>query len=83
MPFVQIDKVVHFYTVQEADNAPALVLCGDQDLATPPELARELAEAVFDSKFSTVEGAAHISCVEQPELFSRLMINILQEKNIA
>ena len=62
---------------------PTLVLCGDQDLATPPQLAQELAGAIPDAKFYLVEGAAHISCVEQPKLFSRLMIDFLQEKNRA
>ncbi len=28
---------------------------------------------------SLVEDAAHISCVEQPEMFSRLLINFLEE----
>ena len=61
-----------------AISRPTLVLCGDQDLATPPDLARELAEAVAGAKFSLIEGAAHISCVEQPELFSRRVINFLE-----
>ena len=57
---------------------PALVLCGDQDLATPPALARELAEAVSGAEYSLIKDAAHISCVEQPELFSRRVINFLK-----
>ena len=62
-----------------AIRRPTLVLCGDQDLATPPDLARRLAEAVAGAKFSLIEGAAHISCVEQPELFSRLLIDFWEE----
>lgn len=58
---------------------PTLVLCGDHDLATPPDLARELAEAVAGAKFSLIEGAAHISCVEQPESFSQLLIDFWEE----
>jgi len=59
-------------------NRPTLVLCGDQDLATPPGLARELADAISGAKLSLIEGAAHITCVEQPELFSRLVFNFLE-----
>jgi 3-oxoadipate enol-lactonase len=62
---------------------PSLVLCGDQDLATPPSLARELADAISGAKFSLIEGAAHISCVEQPESFSRLVIDFWEEINHA
>jgi pimeloyl-ACP methyl ester carboxylesterase len=61
-----------------AINRPTLVLCGDQDLAAPPDLAPKLAGAVAGAEFSLIEGAAHISCVEQPELFSRRMINPLE-----
>lgn len=58
---------------------PTLVLCGDQDLATPPELAAKLAEAISGAGFSQIEDAAHISCVEQPAIFARLVINFLEE----
>jgi pimeloyl-ACP methyl ester carboxylesterase len=61
-----------------AINRPTLVLCGDQDLAAPPALAQELDEAVAGAEFSLIEGAAHISCVEQPELFSRRVIDFLE-----
>ena len=62
-------------------HQPTLVLCGDRDLATPPVLAQELAAAIPDAKFALVESAAHISCVEQPELFAHLMTNFLREIN--
>ncbi len=60
-------------------SLPTLVLCGDQDMATPPELSRELADTVTGAKLSLVENAAHISCVEQPEAFSRLMLHFLED----
>jgi len=62
-----------------AISRPTLVLCGDQDLATSPDLARELAGAVAGAEFSLIDGAAHISCVEQPELLSRRVINFLED----
>jgi len=58
---------------------PTLVLCGDRDLATPPELGVKLAEAITGAGFSLIEDAAHISCVEQPAIFARLVINFLEE----
>jgi 3-oxoadipate enol-lactonase len=62
-----------------AIRRPTLVLCGDQDQATPSDLARELAEAIDGARFSLIEGAAHISCVEQPESFARLLIDFWEE----
>ena len=47
-------------------------------MAKPPELAGKLADANTGAKFSSVEDAAHISCVEQPAIFSRLVINFLE-----
>ena len=64
-------------------DRPTLVLCGDRDLATPPELAAKLADAIPDAIFSLVEDAAHISCVEQPEIFSRSLIKFLEENSSA
>ncbi|CAB1058110.1 Beta-ketoadipate enol-lactone hydrolase (EC [Olavius sp. associated proteobacterium Delta 1] len=59
-------------------DRPTLVLCGDQDMATPPELAGKLADAITGAKFTLIENAAHISCVEQPEIFSRLLLDFVE-----
>ena len=48
---------------------PTLVLCGAEDIATPPELGRELAELISGAQFSLIENAAHLPCIEQPEAF--------------
>ena len=64
-------------------DRPTLVLCGDRDLATPPELGAKLADAIPGAIFSLVEDAAHISCVEQPERFSSLLLNFLERISIA
>jgi len=47
-------------------QAPALVLCGDQDLATPPSLGRELAAALPNAHFDLIEDAGHLPSLEQP-----------------
>jgi 3-oxoadipate enol-lactonase len=59
-------------------DRPTLVLCGDQDMATPPELAAKLADAIPGAKLSLIDDAAHISCVEQPEIFSQLLLNFVE-----
>lgn len=46
---------------------PCLGLCGDQDMATPPDLVREVTDLIPDSRFELIRGAGHIPCVEQPE----------------
>jgi 3-oxoadipate enol-lactonase len=68
--------------LREAANSiyqPSLVMSGDQDLATPPELARELVNAIGTANFTLIKDAAHITCVEQPETFSRRVIRFCEE----
>jgi 3-oxoadipate enol-lactonase len=50
--------------------ARTLVLTGTEDLATPPALGRQLAEALPNAKFDTIEGAGHLACLERPELLA-------------
>jgi 3-oxoadipate enol-lactonase len=61
---------------------PTLVLCGDQDIATPPDMARELAHIIPNARLSLIPGAAHISCVEQPDVMATQIMTFLREVNI-
>jgi 3-oxoadipate enol-lactonase len=58
---------------------PSLVICGDQDIATPPDLARELAGIIPGARLFLVPGAGHISCVEQPEVMATQIRQFLRE----
>lgn len=48
-------------------RAPTLVLCGAEDRATPPDRSREIASAIPGAELVLVEGAGHLSTIEQPE----------------
>jgi 3-oxoadipate enol-lactonase len=61
---------------------PTLVLCGDQDIATPPAMARELAGLVPNARVSLIPGAGHISCVEQPAVMAAQISEFLREVQI-
>lgn len=65
-----------------AITKPTLVLCGDQDIATPPELGRALAEAIPGAKFSLIPEAAHLSCIEQPEVMAKMLLEFFKEANL-
>jgi 3-oxoadipate enol-lactonase len=45
---------------------PTLVVVGDQDGSTPPELMRSMADLLPGARFEIIADAAHIPCVEQP-----------------
>lgn len=57
--------------------APTLVLVGAQDAGTPEAMARVLAEGIPDARLQVIEQAAHLSNVEQPAVFNRLVLDFL------
>lgn len=53
--------------------APTLVVVGDQDGSTPPDLVRSMADLIPGAGFEIIPGAGHIPCVEQPaDLVARM-----------
>ncbi len=48
---------------------PTLVMVGSLDQTTPPELARELAQAIPRARFHEVAGAGHCPQIENPAQF--------------
>lgn len=55
--------------VLEALDAPSLVLVGEHDKLTPPDVAAKLAVTLRHATSERVEGAGHLPPVEQPEDF--------------
>lgn len=58
-------------------DCPALVIVGDQDQGTTPEQAREIQRNLPGAQLAIIESAAHISNVEQPEAFTRVLLDFL------
>ncbi len=65
-----------------AIDKPTLVLCGEQDIATPPEMARQLASVIPKARLRMIPAAAHISCVEQPGHMAEEIKTFLREVHI-
>jgi 3-oxoadipate enol-lactonase/4-carboxymuconolactone decarboxylase len=60
-----------------AVRAPTLVLAGARDPVTPPATALALHEAIPDSAFVVLAGAAHLANIEQPERFTAAVLDHL------
>jgi pimeloyl-ACP methyl ester carboxylesterase len=58
-----------------AIKCPTLVLVGDGDEATPPELAREIAGAIRGARLSIIADCGHLSTLEQPERVTAALID--------
>ena len=56
---------------------PALVLVGDSDLGTPRPMSEEIVRALPRSRLHVIPGAAHLSNVEQPTEFNRVLRQFL------
>ena len=48
-------------------KCPTLVLVGDSDAATPPELSKEMADAIPGARLVIVKDCGHLSTIEQPQ----------------
>jgi 3-oxoadipate enol-lactonase len=64
-----------------AVTAPTLVVVGEQDLLTPPWIAREVADAIPGARFEVILGAgsSHVVPIERPDEFNRLVSDFLAE----
>jgi pimeloyl-ACP methyl ester carboxylesterase len=56
---------------------PALVVTGEEDTVTGPEVGRGLAAAIPDARFLLVEGAGHLSSMERPEVVNEALLDFL------
>jgi 3-oxoadipate enol-lactonase len=56
-----------------------LILCGAEDLATPPNVVRGLTEIIKGSLYREIEGVAHLPCVENPAATASAMNSFLKD----
>jgi 3-oxoadipate enol-lactonase len=60
-------------------RVPTLVLVGDQDLVTPADLSSELFDLIPDARMQVITGAGHLTNLEKPEEFNRIVAQFLDE----
>lgn len=81
------DRQAHAYLQFDAVDrlggikAPTLVIVGQQDLLTPPWVAREVADGIPGARFEIVagDGSSHVLPLERPDEFNQLVMNFLAE----
>lgn len=54
-------------------RCPVQLIVGRQDALTPPDLMREMADAIPESQYNVVENCGHLSPLEQPDEVTKLM----------
>jgi pimeloyl-ACP methyl ester carboxylesterase len=58
-------------------DRPALVVCGDADLLTPPEHSREMAALLPRARLEILEPCGHLLTLEQPDRVAALLLGWL------
>jgi pimeloyl-ACP methyl ester carboxylesterase len=58
-------------------SVPTLVITGEEDTVTGPEIGRELAAGIPGARFLLVEEAGHLSNLEQPEIVNEALLDFL------
>lgn len=79
-PYAQACAAVAGIALHETNpliRCPALVIGGTLDAATPMALSEEIAAGIAGAELAHI-AAAHISCVEQPEVFAQLLDGFIQ-----
>jgi 3-oxoadipate enol-lactonase len=56
-----------------AIDVSTLVLVGDQDLVTPPDLSNALVDLIPDARMQVIQGAGHLGNLEKPAEFNRMV----------
>jgi len=64
-------------------DAPALVLTGSEDIVTPPEGGRRVADALLNGRFVLLDGLGHLPYVEAPEHFNAVLSDFLADQERA
>ena len=62
-----------------AIDVPTLVLCGSDDLVTPPALSQALTQLIPGAQSELIDSAGHISNLEQPEAFNAIVGSFLHD----
>jgi 3-oxoadipate enol-lactonase len=58
---------------------PALVLCGEEDNLTTPDVMMGMADKIHNSEFYTIPRAGHLSPIENPDAVNKHIENFLKK----
>ena len=62
-------------------EAPTLILAGERDSGSTPEMAVALADAIPGGEARIMPGVHHLAPIEEPDLFSNALLEFLNQEN--
>ena len=60
-------------------NVPTLIVCGAEDMATPPDESRLMHARIAGSTLEIIEGAGHLSSMERPAAVNHVISEFLAQ----
>ncbi len=63
----------------EKIKIPTLVICGEEDKLSPPEVMKSMADKIKSSEFVLIPKAAHMTPIENPEAVSKAILSFLKK----
>jgi pimeloyl-ACP methyl ester carboxylesterase len=60
-------------------KAPTLVVVGEDDIITPPDESRQLADGITSAELCIIEMAGHFPMLERPAVFNPLLRKFLSK----
>jgi pimeloyl-ACP methyl ester carboxylesterase len=63
-------------------DVPTLIVCGDEDVLTPPKESRAMHAAIAGSRLEIIPGAGHVSNVERPAAVNQVLAEFLAGREI-
>jgi 3-oxoadipate enol-lactonase len=60
-------------------QVPTLIVVGDQDAITPPEVAKKMQEKIPNAQLKIITGAGHMTPMEQPEQVNTTLTDFLHK----
>jgi 3-oxoadipate enol-lactonase len=62
--------------------APTLVVAGELDVATPPDVVQGLAALIPGARFELLAGAGHLMCIDESLAFAQVLLRFLGDLEI-
>ena len=63
-------------------NLPVLIICGSEDKLSPPDVMKSIADKIPNANFILVEGAGHMTPIENPRTVNKAIKDFLIKNNL-
>ena len=58
-------------------SIPTLIICGDEDKLSPPDIMKSMADKIKDSEFVLIKDAGHMTPIEKPQAVNKSIKDFL------